>query len=74
MKEIESIYEKHKISKREQEIVDLILAGKSNQEIQNMLFISLHTVKNHIYNLYQKFGVRSRGQLVHLILEWQRRN
>jgi DNA-binding CsgD family transcriptional regulator len=70
---IENIYEKHKISKREQEIADLILEGKSNKEIQNALFISLHTVKNHIYNLYQKLGVKSRGQLVHLILESQRR-
>jgi len=71
---IETIYEKHKISKREKEIVDLILEGKSNKEIQSMLYISLHTVKNHIYSLYQKLGVKSRGQLVYLILESKRRS
>jgi DNA-binding CsgD family transcriptional regulator len=65
-------YEERKISKREREIAELILQGKSNKEIEHQLFISPHTVKNHIYSLYQKAGVKSRGQLVHLILESQR--
>jgi len=45
------------------------LQGKSNKEIEHQLFISPHTVKNHIYSLYQKAGVKSRGQLVHLLLQ-----
>lgn len=57
------------ISKRERQIIELILQGKSNKEIEGLLFISPHTVKNHIYNLYQKLGVKSRGQLVNLVLE-----
>jgi DNA-binding CsgD family transcriptional regulator len=57
------------ISKREREIAELILQGKSNKEIEDVLFISFNTVKNHIYNLYQKLGVNSRGQLVHFIQE-----
>ena len=65
------LFEKHKISKREQEIVDLILQGKSNKEIEDSLFISLSTVKNHIYNVYQKLGVNSRSQLIRTILESQ---
>jgi len=57
------------ISNREREIMELILQGKSNKEIEESLFISYNTVKNHIYNLYQKLGVKSRGQLIHLVLE-----
>ena len=66
---LEPIYKKYNISKREQEILKLILAGKSNKEIEDLLYISINTVKNHIYNLYQKLGVQSRYQLVHLFMK-----
>jgi DNA-binding CsgD family transcriptional regulator len=59
----------YSISNREREIMDLILRGKSNKEIENKLFISYNTVKNHIYNLYQKLGVKSRGQMINFVLE-----
>ncbi len=58
---------KYHISRREKEIIELILLGKSNKEIEDALFISFNTVKNHIYNIYRKFGVQSRSQLIHLI-------
>ena len=70
---LDSLCNKYKISKREREIAELILLGNSNKEIEDKLFISLNTVKNHIYNLYQKLGVKSRGQLVHFILEFEKR-
>lgn len=62
-----SLAKQYKISKRESEIMALILQGKSNKEIEDILFISFHTVKNHIYNLFQKFGLNSRAQLIHFI-------
>jgi DNA-binding CsgD family transcriptional regulator len=70
---LERIYCEYNISKREREIVKLILQGKSNKEIEDALFISVHTVKNHIHNLYQKLGVKSRGQLVYFMQEAQKR-
>jgi DNA-binding CsgD family transcriptional regulator len=69
---LDSVLKPYQVSKREQQITELILRGKSNKEIEEALFISLHTVKNHIYNLYQKLGVKSRGQLVNFILESQK--
>jgi len=54
---------RYQISKREKEIIYMILQGKSNKEIENELFISQNTVKNHIYNIFQKVGVNSRAQL-----------
>jgi DNA-binding CsgD family transcriptional regulator len=54
------------LTEREGAILDLILRGKSNAEIEKALFISIHTVKNHITNIYQKLGVRSRWQLISL--------
>jgi DNA-binding CsgD family transcriptional regulator len=55
------------ISKREEEIVRLILAGKSNRDIEKELYISPHTVKNHVYHIYKKLGINSRFHLIHMI-------
>jgi DNA-binding CsgD family transcriptional regulator len=51
------------ISKREAEIIGLILRGFSNKEIGENLFISSETVKKHVSNIYKKLGVRNRLQL-----------
>ena len=62
-----SFVSKYEISRRESEIVELICKGKSNQEISDSLFISLQTVKDHIYRIYLKTGVKNRVQLTNLI-------
>ena len=51
------------VSRRESEIVGLILRGMSNEEIGRTLFISLDTVKKHLTSIYRKYGVRNRLQL-----------
>jgi LuxR family maltose regulon positive regulatory protein len=52
------------LSGREIEVLKLIEAGLSNQEIAAKLFISIATVKRHISNIYAKLGVTSRTQAV----------
>jgi LuxR family maltose regulon positive regulatory protein len=47
---------------RELEVLRLIEAGYSNQEIASRLVISVATLKRHITNLYAKLGVGSRTQ------------
>lgn len=51
-----------KLSGREKEILIEITSGASNQEIADALFVSQHTVKTHIYNIYKKINVTSRLQ------------
>lgn len=63
---IEKIAEKYQISKRELEIIQLVCQGKSNQEIADALFVSLGTVKSHLYNVYNKIGIKNRIQLTKL--------
>ena len=62
-----NLFEKFNITAREKDVVFCILDGKTNQEIADELFISLSTVKIHIYNIYKKFNVKKRRELVHLI-------
>ncbi|HMT27939.1 MAG TPA: response regulator transcription factor [Bacteroidia bacterium] len=52
------------ITEREVEILTLLANGFRNKEIADKLFISLHTVKSHIYNIYQKLHVQSRIEAV----------
>jgi len=70
---LDRIYQEYDISKREQEIVELILNGKSNKEIGALLYISVHTVKNHIYNIFQKLKVNTRYELMLFITKFQKR-
>jgi streptogramin lyase/DNA-binding CsgD family transcriptional regulator len=65
--EMNRIFDKYNISEREREILKLILKGKSNKDVENELYISLKTVKCHVYNIYQKMGVKTRLELIHLI-------
>ena len=67
MKDLDAIFSRHKISKREKEIIHLLVKGKSNKEIEDELFISIHTVRNHIYKIYQKLGIKNRVELVNFI-------
>jgi len=58
---------RYKITKREEEVIRELCSGKSNREISESLFISLQTVKDHVYRIYQKTDVRNRVQLINLI-------
>ncbi|MCK5221877.1 MAG: hypothetical protein KAR14_09885, partial [Candidatus Aminicenantes bacterium] len=64
---VENLLQDDIITEREKEIIILILNGKSNKEIEDELFISLGTVKNHLYNIYKKLKVKSRTQLITLL-------
>ncbi len=65
--DLDGIAECYRLSPREAEILGLIMAGKSNRDMEESLFISYHTVKNHVYNLYRKVGVKTRFELLHLV-------
>lgn len=55
------------ITPRELDVVKAVLAGQSNKEMAERLFISPRTVERHLSNLYQKLGIQSRLQLVNLL-------
>lgn len=51
-------------SNKEQEVVDLLLQGKSNKQIASELKISNRTVEFHLTHIYQKLGVASRAEAI----------
>ncbi len=56
------------LSNREKEIFHCLMKRYSNEEIGDELCISISTVKKHIHNIFTKFDVNSRRQLVSLFL------
>ncbi len=64
----ESVAERFALSKREVEVVRLICEGFNNREIGQKLYISEHTVKDHIKNIMRKMEVASRNELVAVLL------
>lgn len=52
------------LTRREQEILALIAAGRSNQEIAETLYITPGTVRVHVHAILQKLEVRDRTQAV----------
>lgn len=62
--EVDRILEKHRITRREYEVLRLIAEGLSNQEIAARMFVSLNTVKTHTSNLFAKLDAQRRTQAV----------
>jgi two-component system, NarL family, response regulator DegU len=59
------------ISKREEEVLQLIADGLSTTEVAAQLYISVKTVKNHLASIYQKLDTRDRTQACSKPSEWE---
>jgi len=75
---IEKVIEKHDInykraksefglSDREIEVVALLAHGLANKEIGSKLFVSEHTVKDHIKNIMRKMSASSRSEIIAIL-------
>ncbi|WP_110458120.1 LuxR C-terminal-related transcriptional regulator [Shewanella algidipiscicola] len=49
---------------REREVLQALLSGSTNIDIANQLFVSESTIKTHLYRVFRKIGVSSRGQAI----------
>ncbi|QPA33353.1 response regulator transcription factor [Anoxybacillus caldiproteolyticus] len=57
------------LTSREMDVLKYIVQGYSNREIAEKLYISVHTVKNHITNIFQKLGVTDRSQVIAMVYQ-----
>lgn len=59
------------LTEREQEVLQFILTGKSNKDIAAALFVTESTVKTHAHNIFSKYDVASRAELISTLLKNQ---
>ena len=60
------------LTKREEEIVRMLAEGLPNLEIAGALHLSPHTVKNHLFRIYEKLGISNRAELILYALSTKR--
>ena len=58
------------VSRREKEVLQLIVDGLTNPQIAEKLFISLHTVDSHRKNLLTKFNVNNTASLIRIAVKF----
>ena len=68
-KAVENIIVTYKLSKREGEVLQLLITGQSFSQIASTLFLSINTVRTHIKNMYRKVGINEKQQLIAMVEE-----
>jgi DNA-binding CsgD family transcriptional regulator len=56
-----------KLSGRQRDVVELVVAGLSNRQIADQLVMSVRTVEGHVYRACQRVGAQSREELASII-------
>lgn len=57
------------LSKREKEVLELLVGGKDYKAIAEKLFVSNNTIRTHIANIYEKLHVSSKTQVVTMAIQ-----
>ena len=60
------------LSRREQEVARALAEGRTNREIAELMGLSRHTVKNHIFRIFEKLEVSNRIELITVLNQRQR--
>ena len=58
-----------RLSERECDVLKLVVEGKDYKAIAEKLFLSTHTIRKHIANIYDKLHVSSKAQVINLALQ-----
>ena len=58
------LFRSDRLTERERTITELILAGRTNREIAERLFLSTRTIEASLSRVYAKLGVRGRTRLI----------
>ncbi len=72
--QVRFLTDQYNITNREMEIIQLLIEGKTNNEISETLFISHKTVKNILTNIYKKTAARNRVELTNFFRNSHKKN
>jgi DNA-binding NarL/FixJ family response regulator len=60
---VDQLIDSVRMTRREQDVIDLIALGSSNKEIATELNIAVHTVKSHVHHILEKLALHTRLEL-----------
>jgi DNA-binding NarL/FixJ family response regulator len=63
-REVTDVHGRSLLTAREQQVLHLLAEGLSNRDLAIELKLSAHTVKNHLFRIYEKLGVSNRMEAV----------
>lgn len=55
---------KNELTKREKEVISILIKGKSNEQIAKNLHVSVNTIRTHLSSSFKKLNVKNRTELV----------
>lgn len=67
-------YNENMLTKREEDILKLVVEGYTNENIANILYISISTCKKHVANIFKKTKVTNRTQLTKIYYQMENKN
>lgn len=70
-KAVDDFMKSRKLTDREKEIMVLLLKGRTYRMIAEELYLSENTIKTHIKNIYSKFNIQSKSELIKIFNERQ---
>ncbi len=59
------------LTRREREVMDFVVAGKSNKQIAAVMGVSMKTVEAHRANMMAKMSADSLSKLVEMVVQWR---
>lgn len=62
-----SVARSYKLTKQEERIFIMLARGRNYKHISDELYISVHTVKTHIYHIYKKLDIHSQQELIDMV-------
>jgi DNA-binding CsgD family transcriptional regulator len=66
---LQKAFQRYKLSKREAEVVNLLILGHKNKEMAEKLCVCVYTIEDHIKNIMKKMGVSNRTSILAKLLE-----
>ncbi|MBA2272305.1 MAG: response regulator transcription factor [Actinobacteria bacterium] len=71
IEEREAALRAQSLTKRERELLALLVEGFNSNEIAGQLFVSRHTVRTHLYNMFSKLQVHSREEAIRFAVRYE---
>lgn len=59
----------YRLTAREQEVLSLVATGMTNKEISEKLYVSMHTIKNHLSHIFEKLNCSNRAEAVTCLMD-----